>query len=82
MTYNTFGHLFRVTTFGESHGVAIGCVIDGCPPRIPLEAKEIQMIVQQFPMPKPSDDLVEALANQIVKQNTWPEEWFTPDSSV
>ena len=42
MSYNTFGHLFRVTTFGESHGVAIGCVIDGCPPRIPLEAKEIQ----------------------------------------
>ena len=36
MSYNTFGHLFRVTTFGESHGPAIGCVVDGCPPRIPL----------------------------------------------
>jgi chorismate synthase len=42
MSHNTFGHLFRVTTFGESHGPALGCVIDGCPPRIPLEAAEIQ----------------------------------------
>jgi chorismate synthase len=42
MSYNTFGHLFRVTTFGESHGPAIGCVVDGCPPRIPLEPIDIQ----------------------------------------
>jgi chorismate synthase len=42
MSHNTFGHLFRVTTFGESHGVAIGCVIDGCPPQIPLTVEEIQ----------------------------------------
>lgn len=42
MSHNTFGHLFRVTTFGESHGVAIGCVIDGCPPRIPLVEADIQ----------------------------------------
>ncbi len=42
MSYNTFGHLFRVTTFGESHGPALGCVVDGCPPRIPLTAEEIQ----------------------------------------
>src|SRR4051812_7283464 len=42
MSHNTFGHLFRVTTFGESHGAAIGCVVDGCPPRIPLTATEIQ----------------------------------------
>ncbi|HXO71784.1 MAG TPA: chorismate synthase, partial [Bradyrhizobium sp.] len=33
MSFNTFGHMFRVTTFGESHGVAIGCVVDGCPPQ-------------------------------------------------
>ncbi|WP_398471038.1 chorismate synthase [Tardiphaga sp.] len=43
MSHNTFGHIFRVTTFGESHGVAIGCVVDGCPPMIPLEAAEIQL---------------------------------------
>jgi chorismate synthase len=42
MSYNTFGHLFRVTTFGESHGPAIGCVVDGCPPRIPLTEADIQ----------------------------------------
>ena len=42
MSHNTFGHLFRVTTYGESHGPAIGCVVDGCPPLIPLEAAEIQ----------------------------------------
>jgi chorismate synthase len=42
MSHNTFGHLFRVTTFGESHGPALGCVVDGCPPGIPLEASEIQ----------------------------------------
>ncbi|MGB3445122.1 MAG: chorismate synthase [Xanthobacteraceae bacterium] len=42
MSHNTFGHLFRVTTFGESHGVAIGCVVDGCPPLIPLAAEDIQ----------------------------------------
>ena len=42
MSHNTFGHLFRVTTFGESHGVALGCVIDGCPPGLALAAEEIQ----------------------------------------
>jgi chorismate synthase len=42
MSFNTFGHLFRVTTFGESHGVAIGCVVDGCPPRMPLTEADIQ----------------------------------------
>src|SRR4030081_3755061 len=42
MSYNTFGHLFRVTTFGESHGPAIGCVVDGTPPRIALTEADIQ----------------------------------------
>ncbi|MCS7030891.1 MAG: chorismate synthase [Gloeomargarita sp. SKYG116] len=39
---NTFGHLFRVTTFGESHGGAVGVVVDGCPPRLPLDVHDIQ----------------------------------------
>ena len=39
---NTFGHLFRVTTFGESHGGGVGVVVDGCPPRLPLTVEEIQ----------------------------------------
>ena len=42
MSHNTFGHLFRVTTWGESHGSAIGCVVDGCPPGLPLTAAQIQ----------------------------------------
>ncbi len=42
MSHNTFGHLFRVTTWGESHGPAIGCVIDGCPPRLALTEADIQ----------------------------------------
>jgi chorismate synthase len=43
MSHNTFGHLFRVTTFGESHGPAIGCVVDGCPPLLALEEADIQV---------------------------------------
>jgi chorismate synthase len=39
---NTFGHLFRITTFGESHGGGVGVVIDGCPPRLEISVEEIQ----------------------------------------
>ncbi len=42
MSGNTLGHLFRVTTFGESHGPAIGCVVDGCPPLMPLSVEDLQ----------------------------------------
>lgn len=42
MSCNSFGTLFRVTTWGESHGPAIGCVVDGCPPQIPLSEEMIQ----------------------------------------
>tara|TARA_B100000579_G_scaffold407592_1_gene395004 strand:- start:1627 stop:2712 length:1086 start_codon:yes stop_codon:yes gene_type:complete len=42
MSFNTFGKLFRFTTWGESHGPAIGCVIDGCPPNIQISAEDIQ----------------------------------------
>jgi len=47
MSYNTFGHLFRITTFGESHGPAIGCIVDGCPPNIPLTAADIQSFLDK-----------------------------------
>ena len=40
--FNSFGHLYRVTTWGESHGPALGCVVDGCPPGIPLSEADIQ----------------------------------------
>jgi len=47
MSHNTFGHLFRVTTYGESHGVAIGAVIDGCPPNLKISAEEIQSFLDK-----------------------------------
>ena len=43
MSFNTFGKLFRFTTWGESHGPAIGCVVDGCPPNIQINEKDIQL---------------------------------------
>jgi chorismate synthase len=43
MSFNTFGQLFRVTTWGESHGPALGCVVDGTPPRLPINAADIQV---------------------------------------
>ena len=47
MSHNTFGHLFRVTTYGESHGPAIGCVVDGVPPRIPLTPQDMQVCLDK-----------------------------------
>ncbi|MBO6554146.1 MAG: chorismate synthase [Roseitalea sp.] len=47
MSHNTFGHLFRVTTWGESHGPALGCVVDGCPPGIRFTVAEIQSFLDK-----------------------------------
>jgi chorismate synthase len=47
MSHNTFGHLLRVTTWGESHGNSIGCVVDGCPPNIPLSEEDIQSFLDR-----------------------------------
>jgi chorismate synthase len=47
MSHNTFGHLFRVTTWGESHGPAIGCVVDGCPPGLTLTPEFIQQFLDK-----------------------------------
>ena len=47
MSHNTFGHLFRVTTWGESHGPALGCVVDGCPPGLSLTPDMIQHFLDQ-----------------------------------
>ena len=43
MSGNTFGKIFSVTTFGESHGEAMGCIIDGCPPNFEIKNEDIQM---------------------------------------
>ena len=42
MSGNTFGKLFTVTTFGESHGPALGCIVDGCPPGLALVEADLQ----------------------------------------
>ena len=47
MSFNTFGKLFRFTTWGESHGPAIGCIVDGCPPLISLDEKDIQKFLDK-----------------------------------
>lgn len=47
MSHNSFGHLFRITTWGESHGPALGCVVDGCPPRLPISEEMIQQWMEK-----------------------------------
>lgn len=69
MPGNTFGHSFRVTTFGESHGPAVGCVIDGCPPAFPLSLSAVQAQLDRrrpgqskLVTPRDEADAVEALS--------------------
>ncbi len=69
MSHNTFGHLFRVTTWGESHGPAIGAVVDGCPPGIALTVEAIQADLDRrkpgqsrFVTQRREEDLVEILS--------------------
>ena len=47
MSWNSFGRLLRLTTWGESHGPAIGCVLDGCPPGLPLREEHIQRFLDR-----------------------------------
>ena len=77
MSYNTFGQLFRVTTFGESHGAALGCVVDGCPARIPLEAVEIQAFLDlrrpgqsRFTTQRQEADAVKILSGVMANDQT------------
>ena len=77
MSHNTFGHLFRITTFGESHGVAIGCVVDGCPPRIPLTEADIQVWMEKrrpgqsrFVTQRREEDAVEILSGVFEGKTT------------
>ncbi|WP_036257516.1 chorismate synthase [Methylocapsa aurea] len=77
MSHNTFGHLFRVTTFGESHGPAIGCVVDGCPPLLPLDEADIQTFLDQrrpgtsrFTTQRQEADLVKILSGVFHDEET------------
>lgn len=69
MSANTFGHLFRYTTWGESHGPAIGCVVDGCPPNLELSEADIQQFLDRrkpgqnrFTTQRQEEDKVEILS--------------------
>ncbi|UVC10079.1 chorismate synthase [Rhizobium sp. TH2] len=69
MSHNTFGHLFRVTTWGESHGPSLGCVVDGCPPGIRFTLDEIQHWMDKrkpgqssFVTQRREDDIVKVLS--------------------
>ena len=77
MSHNSFGHLFRVTTWGESHGPAIGCVIDGCPPGIPITEAEIQTFLDKrrpgtsrFTTQRREPDTVEILSGVFINEDT------------
>ena len=77
MSYNTFGHLFRITTFGESHGPALGCIIDGCPSHIPLTEQDIQEDLNRrrpgqsrFTTQRQEADLVKILSGVFIDEKT------------
>ena len=76
MSHNTFGHLFRFTTWGESHGPAIGCVVDGCPPGLPLKAADIQAYLDKrrpgqsrYTTQRQEPDAVEILSGVFPDEN-------------
>jgi chorismate synthase len=74
---NTFGRNFRITTFGESHGRALGAVIDGCPPGIPLDETDIQALLDRrrpgrspLSSPRQETDKVEILSGVFEGKTT------------
>ncbi|GLQ38590.1 chorismate synthase [Rhizobium albus] len=76
MSHNTFGHLFRVTTFGESHGVALGCVVDGCPPGIAFTLADLQYWLDKrkpgqsrFVTQRREDDVVKVLSGVMPQED-------------
>jgi len=73
MSHNTFGHLFRVTTWGESHGPALGAVVDGCPPGLRFKLEDLQVWLDKrkpgqsrFVTQRREDDLVKVLSGVML----------------
>lgn len=71
-TGNTFGKIFRITTFGESHGLGVGVIVDGCPPKIPLLQEEIQLELDRrkpgqsrLTTPRSEDDIAEIYSGTV-----------------
>jgi chorismate synthase len=78
MSFNTFGKLFRFSTWGESHGPAIGCIVDGCPPNISLKEQDIQLELDKrkpgqskFTTQRKEDDKVQILSGVFEGKNYW-----------
>jgi chorismate synthase len=78
MSFNTFGKLFRFSTWGESHGPAIGCVVDGCPPNISIKEQDIQIELDKrkpgqskFTTQRKEDDKVQILSGVFEGKNNW-----------
>ena len=77
MSFNTFGKIFRFTTWGESHGPAIGCVVDGCPPNITLKELDIQKELDKrrpgqskFTTQRKEDDRIQILSGVFEGRTT------------
>ncbi len=79
MSHNSFGHLFRFTTWGESHGIALGCVVDGCPPGLSVSEAEVQAYLDKrkpgqskFTTQRKEADLVRILSGVMPQDDgTW-----------
>lgn len=76
MSHNSFGHLFRVTTWGESHGPSLGCVVDGCPPGIRFTLAEVQHWMDKrkpgqsrFVTQRREDDIVKVLSGVMLDED-------------
>lgn len=76
MSHNTFGHMFRVTTWGESHGPALGCVVDGCPPGLRFTLAQLQTWLDKrkpgqnrFVTQRREDDLVRVLSGVMLDED-------------
>ncbi len=76
MSHNTFGHLFRVTTWGESHGPALGAVVDGCPPGVRFRQEDLQVFMDKrkpgqsrFVTQRREDDIVKVLSGVMPQED-------------
>ena len=89
MSYNSFGRLFRITTWGESHGPSLGCVVDGCPSLIPLEESDIQCYLDKrrpgqskFTTQRQEADSVKILSGVMIDDNGKQKTTGTPISCL
>jgi len=89
MSFNTFGHLLRITTWGESHGSALGCVIDGCPPEILFSLADIQADLDRrkpgqsrYTTQRREDDKVEILSGVLTPTNAKEGNFITTGTPI